>query len=335
MSLHSLWCFSFFEQDLSSTFSFLTTPPFPHLLIYWWTTAMHFLLHPLYRCISNQIIFFSGPKQRTFLFLLSSLVHTTFLPFILPQFVLLSGYFTFFIIRLHKRIFLKPSLSPPLLSPSFHPPPSQFFFSLISPQPSLPIACDEERYTLSSSLHKWREEGVRTEGGREEEEERWWWWRAAGKDPFSKRYLFICFPSTFHCYLGGRKKRGDSEKKEKKKTTYTCSLTHTYWERAQMAITHKGNLSRTTHQSIHHVKTRQPPPKQTTTAKGRFVSLPGRKSTALPSKCHPKWASNGLTCSLRAAAFIWNSTVPRKNFPTPRLGRQLRPWYPSGMFFFS
>lgn len=189
---------------------------------------MHFLLHPLYRCISNQIIFFSGPKQRTFLFLLSSLVHTTFLPFILPQFVLLSGYFTFFIIRLHKRIFLKPSLSPPLLSPSFHPPPSQFFFSLISPQPSLPIACDEERYTLSSSLHKWREEGVRTEGGREEEEERWWWWRAAGKDPFSKRYLFICFPSTFHWYLGGRKKRGDSEKKEKKKQhTHAHSHIHT------------------------------------------------------------------------------------------------------------
>lgn len=189
---------------------------------------MHFLLHPLYRCISNQIIFFSCPKQRTFLFLLSSLMHTTFLPFILPQFVLLSGYFTFFIIRLHKRIFLKPSLSPPLLSPSFHPPASQFFFFLISPQPSLPIACDEERYTLSSSLHKWREEGVRIEGGREEEEERWWWWRrAAGKDPFSKRYLFICFPSTFHCYLGGRKKRGDSEEKEKKKHTHAHAHIHT------------------------------------------------------------------------------------------------------------
>ena len=42
---------------------------------------------------------------------------------------------------------------------------SHFFFLLISPQPFLPrVACDEERYTLSSSLHKWREAGVRIEG---------------------------------------------------------------------------------------------------------------------------------------------------------------------------
>ena len=140
MSLHSLCCFCIFERDLSSTFSFLTTPPFPRLLIYWWTTTMHFLLHPLYRRISNQIIFFSCPKQRTFLFLLSSPMHATSLPFVLLQFVLLSGYFTFFIIRLHKRIFLKPSLSPPLLSPSFHPPPSQNF-CLFNFTPTLPPRC--------------------------------------------------------------------------------------------------------------------------------------------------------------------------------------------------
>lgn len=76
---------------------------------------------------------------------------------------------------------------------------------LIWPQPPPPLSRRCVQREEVYSFIKWGEAGARieeeVEGG------------LLGRDPFSKRYLFICFPSTFHCYLEGGRKRWKETRK--------------------------------------------------------------------------------------------------------------------------
>ena len=163
--------------------------------------------------------------------------------------------------------------------------PSLPFFLWILPQPSLQTTPPLLRATKRGILFR----QACTSGGRRGSElRRWWWRRAAGTDPLSKRYLFICFPSTFHCYLGGRKKR--------KKENHTHTHTHTEkWPRWPSLI--KGifqeQLTSLSTMLRQDTPTASPHPNKPQLPKGDLYLCLGRKSTLLPSKCHPKWASNG------------------------------------------
>lgn len=170
-----------------------------------------------------------------------------------------------------KWMFLWWSLSPPLWCPSFHPPHSHT------------VAWDERRNTLSSSLHKWREEGGQN-------------WRGGGGDVGGGLPGQIHFQSSIFSFvfllLFRRKKKG--EEKQKKGKACSCSHSHTEkrprWSSLIKGIFHERLASLST---MLRCLTRQPPPQQTTAATGRFVYLPGGKSIAPPSKHYPKWASNG------------------------------------------
>lgn len=102
------------------------------------------------------------------------------------------------------------------------PPMKTFSSSLVSiiSSTSLTHRCvrREEEYSFVKPAQ------VKGGGGAELEGRRWWcWWRAAGTDPFSKLYLFICFLIAIW----------EEEKKERrnKKKGKACSRSHSRTEK--------------------------------------------------------------------------------------------------------
>lgn len=94
-----------------------------------------------------------------------------------------------------------------------------------------------------------------------------------------------------------------------------------------MAVTHKGNLSGTTHQPVYHVKTRQPdcqPPHPTLPPNSNKLQLPegdfylclGEKSSNSHPKCHHKWESSGTHLWSQSSCFHLKFN-PTKRTPLP------------------
>lgn len=253
------------------------------------------LLHPFppFSAILNLLIFFSCPEQRT--------------PFFLLFFAPTHNFFSIYSLSVHS-CYLLPSYSAFFLSSTssdgsssnhhsllfscLHHSfllPHKFFLLIFTPtipprpSPHPTLACDEERYTLSSSLHKWREEGVRIWG--EEEEEGGGGGGLLGEIHFQSAIFSFVFLPHFTAI-------SEEENREEKKENYIHTHTHTHTEkRPRWPSLIKGifqerltSLSTMLRQDTFNS---QPPPQQTAATKGRFVSLPERKSITIPSKCHP------------------------------------------------
>lgn len=100
-----------------------------------------------------------------------------------------------------------------------------------------------------------------------------------------------------------------------------------YWRTARMAVTHKGNLSGTTHQPVYHVKTRQPdcqlppplPPPNSNKLQlpeGDFYLCLREKSSNSHPKCHHKWESSGTHLWSQSSCFYLKFN-PTKRTPLP------------------
>lgn len=125
---------------------------------------------PIYPClpILNLFIFLIYKKARnvTFFFCHPLLQFI----YIVSQLILAyrwQAFLSFFINSLHKWIFFNITFLFSLASIIPFSFLTTFFFLFVNFTSTLPpsVACDEEKYTLSSSLHKWVEEGVRIKAG--------------------------------------------------------------------------------------------------------------------------------------------------------------------------